>query len=163
MSSDTEADAHNLNRAQRIEMIFSPISSTLETQHIVRTILRGEHESIVKEAEEGDDDTLMPIYAIDQDTVEDGGKIVLDDKIAGELTETPSPVSKIGDISERSMERTETGRERCVAAEAIAWLVGKLLGEVASRGAIDFMDPTLVVLGSHDISALEGVLLGSGH
>ena len=34
----------------------------------------------------GDGDTPMAIYAIDQDTVEDGGKIVLDDKIARELS-----------------------------------------------------------------------------
>ncbi|PUU80194.1 hypothetical protein B9Z19DRAFT_1063644 [Tuber borchii] len=80
------------------------------------TILRGEYESIVKEVEEGSKpvqkylvatglsgeaqhalewtigtvlgagDTLMAIYVIDQDTVEDGGKIFPDDKIGGELS-----------------------------------------------------------------------------
>jgi len=52
MSSNTEAEAHDLHRAQRMEMIFSPITSTPETQS-VRIILRGEYESIVKEAEDG--------------------------------------------------------------------------------------------------------------
>jgi len=41
---------------------------------------------------------------------------------------TQSPLSNIGDISERSRERTEAKRERCIAAEAIARLVGKLWG-----------------------------------
>ena len=176
MSSDTEADVRDLHRAQRMEMSFSPIISTPETQRVVRTILRGEYESIVKEAEEGnkrvrkylvatdlsgeaqhalewtigtvlrDGDTLMAIYAIDQDTVEDGGKIVPDDRIAGELSSqaaavgtslaavnmprtpgTASPRSNFGDISERSRERTKAEEERYVAAEAITRLVEKLL------------------------------------
>jgi len=116
MSSDTEADAHDLHRAQRMGMIFSPITSTPEAQHVVRTILRGEYESIVKDAEEGSKlgekylvatdlsgeaqhalectigtvlgagDTPMAIYVIDHDTVEDGGKIVPDKMIAEELS-----------------------------------------------------------------------------
>jgi len=95
MPSDTEADTLTLHRAQPMEMIFSPITSTSETQRVVRTILRGEYESIVNEAEEGnkpvpnyldstdfrgeaqnalewrigtalrDGDTLMTIYDID--------------------------------------------------------------------------------------------------
>ena len=40
-----------------------------------------------------------------------------------------SPLSNIGDITERSRERTEAERERCDAAEAIARTVGKLLGK----------------------------------
>ena len=42
MPLDTEADARALHRAQPMEMIFSPITSTPETQRAVRTILRGE-------------------------------------------------------------------------------------------------------------------------
>ncbi|CUS13072.1 unnamed protein product [Tuber aestivum] len=161
-----------------MEMIVSPITSTPETQRVVRTILRGEYESIVKEAEEGnkrvqkylvatdlsgeaqhalectigtvlgDGDTLMAIYAIDRDMVEDGDKIVPDDKIAGELSSnaaamgtslaamnmphtpgTCSPISNIGDVSERSSERMEGERRRFIAVEAITRLVEKLLGE----------------------------------
>ncbi|KAG0643598.1 hypothetical protein HOY80DRAFT_1032266 [Tuber brumale] len=41
---------------------------------------------------------------------------------------TPSPLSNIGDISERSRERPEAERKRFIAAEEIARLVGKLLG-----------------------------------
>ena len=52
MSSDTEARVRNLHRAQRMEMSFSPITSTPETQRVIRTILRGECESIVKKVEE---------------------------------------------------------------------------------------------------------------
>ncbi|KAG0128332.1 hypothetical protein HOY82DRAFT_611933 [Tuber indicum] len=93
-------------------VIFSPITSTPETQSVVRTILHGEYESVVKEVEEGtkpvqkvlvamdlsgeaqhalewtigtvlgDGHTLMAIYAIDPDTVEHGGKTFPDDKIA---------------------------------------------------------------------------------
>ncbi|RPB04035.1 hypothetical protein L873DRAFT_1800046 [Choiromyces venosus 120613-1] len=230
MSSDTEADVRDLHRAQRMEMSFSPIISTPEAQRVVRTILRGEYDSIVKEAEEGnkrlrkylvatdlsaeaqhalewtigtvlrDGDTLMAMYAIDQDTVEDGGKIVSDDGIAGELSSqaaavgtslavmnmphtpgTASPLSNIaiGDISERSRERTKAERERYVAAEAVTGLVEKLLKKTRLQvrvtvevihckspkhlltEIIDFVEPTLVVLGSRGRSALKGVLLGS--
>jgi len=96
--------------------IFSPITSTPETRRAVRTILRGEYESIVQEVEEGSKlvqkylvatdlsgeaqhareltigtvlgpgDTLMAIYVIDQDAVVDSGKIFPDNKIAGELS-----------------------------------------------------------------------------
>ena len=88
----------------------------------------------------------MAIYAIDQDTVEDGGKIVLDDRIAGELSSqaaavetslaalnmpqapgTASRLSNMGDVLETSRERTRAGRERYVAAEAITRPVEKLL------------------------------------
>ena len=116
ISSDTEADTRDLHRAQQMEIIFSRISSTPETKPLVRTILHGKYESIVKEAEEGSKwvrmylvatdlsgeaqhalewtigmvlgggDTLMAICAIDQDTMGDGGKIVLDDRIAGALS-----------------------------------------------------------------------------
>ena len=80
--------------------------------------------------------------------MEDGGKTVPDDMIAGELsnygaamgtslgamnmphtTGTPSPPPNMGDISESSRERTEAEPERCIAAGAIARPVGKLLGE----------------------------------
>ena len=76
-----------------------------------------------------DGDILMAIYAIDQDTVEDGGKIVRDDRIAGELSSqaaavetslaalnmpqapgTASRLSNMGDILEASRERTRAGR-----------------------------------------------------
>ncbi|PWW78704.1 hypothetical protein C7212DRAFT_341444 [Tuber magnatum] len=116
ISSDTGADAHDLHRAQRMVMIFSPITSIPETQRVVKTILHGEHEPIVKEVEEGtkrvqkdlaatdlsgeaqhalertigtvlgDGDTLVAIYAIDQDMVEDGGEIFPDGKMAEELS-----------------------------------------------------------------------------
>ena len=42
MPSDTEADARALHSSQPMEMIFSPITSTPETQCAVRTILRRE-------------------------------------------------------------------------------------------------------------------------
>ena len=176
LSSDTEAHVRNLHHTQRMEMSLSPIISTPETQRVIRTTLRGEYELIVKKAEESskwvrkylvatdlsgeaqhalewtirtvlrDGDTLMAIYAIDQDTVGDGGKIVLGDRIAGELSSqaaavetslaalnmpqapgTVSRLSNMGDISERSRERTRAGWERYVAAKAITRLVEKLL------------------------------------
>jgi len=143
MSSDTQADARDLHRAQRMEIIFSPITSTPETQRVFRTILRGEYGS------------MMAIYAIDQDTVGDGGKIVLDDRIAGELSSqaatmgtslaamnmphtlgTASPLSNIGDILRRGWECAEAEREQCIAAEAIARRVGKLLGEMRLQAGV---------------------------
>jgi len=84
-----------------------------------------------------------------------GCKIVSDDKIVGELGSqaaamgtslaamnmphtlgTASPLSNIGDILESGRECTEAERERCVAVEAIARLVGKAFGgdEAAGRG-----------------------------
>jgi len=116
MPSDTEPDARALHCALPMEITLSPITSTPETQRVISTILRGEYELIVKEAEEGNKrelnyldsrdfcgetrnalewrirtalgncDTLMAIYDIDQDTVEDVGKMVTDDRIAGELS-----------------------------------------------------------------------------
>jgi len=114
-SEDTEAEAHDLHRAQRIVIIFSPITSTPEIQRVGRTILCGEYESVVKEADEsnkpvrkhlfatnlsaeaqpalewtigtvlGEGDTLMAIYAINHDMVGHGCKIAPDDRIAREL------------------------------------------------------------------------------
>lgn len=178
MSSDTEADVRDLRRAQRMDMSVSPILSTPESQRVVRTILRGEYAEIYGEAEEGnrrvrkylvatdlsgeaqhalewtigtilrDGDTLMAIYAIDQDTVEGGGKIVSDDGIIADMTSqaaavgsglapatgtsTPGSVSpripfQSLEKSERSRERTKAEQERYVAAEAITGLVSKLL------------------------------------
>lgn len=174
MSSDTEADVRDLRRAQRMDMSISPIVSTPETQRVVRTILRGDYAEIFKEADEGnrrvrkylvatdlsaeaqhalewtigtilrDGDTLMAIYAIDQDTVEDGGRIVFDDidmstqaaavgsSLAPTGTNTPGSVSPgtpfaARERSERSRERTKAERERFVAAEAVTALVSKLL------------------------------------
>ncbi|KAH0611936.1 uncharacterized protein H6S33_009988 [Morchella sextelata] len=177
MSSDTEADVLDLRRAQRMDMSVSPIVSTPESQRVVRTILRGEYAAISKEAEEGnrrvrkylvatdlsgeaqhalewtigtvlrDGDTLMAIYAIDQDSVEDGGKIVSDDGIIADMTtqlavgsnqtltsgtQTPGSASprtpfQVMERSERSRERTKAEQERFVAAEAITSLVSKLL------------------------------------
>jgi len=52
ISLDTEAQVLNLHRAQQMEMSFSPIISTPETQYVIRTMLCGEYELIVKKAEE---------------------------------------------------------------------------------------------------------------
>ena len=105
MSSDTEVGFHDLHHAQQMEMSLSPVTSTPATQRVFRTILRGKYESIIKEVEEGnkwvrkyivaldlsgeaqhalewtigtvltDGDTLMGIYAIDQDAVEDAVRL----------------------------------------------------------------------------------------
>jgi len=175
VSSATEGHVRNRHRAESMEMSFSPITSTPETQRVIRTILGGEYESILKKAEESskwtpkyltatdlsgearyaqewtigtvlrDSDTLMAIYAIDQDTVEDSGKIVLDDRIAGKLSSqaaavetslvalnmpqapgTASRLSNTGDVSETRRERTRAWLELYVAAEAITRRVEKL-------------------------------------
>ncbi|KAI5789031.1 hypothetical protein EDC01DRAFT_123843 [Geopyxis carbonaria] len=175
MSSDQEADDLDIRRAQRMETSISPIVSTPESQRVVRTILRGDYEEIQKEAEDGnrrtrkylvatdlsseaqyamewtigtvlrDGDTLMAIYAVDQDTVEDGSKPVSESSIGDALLEvggqspsgtlTPSqghtpgassPLAKEG-VIEQSRERTKAERERYVAAEAITGVITKLL------------------------------------
>jgi len=53
MPSDTEAEGCDLHCAQRMEMIFSTITFTLEVQCVIKTILCREYKLIVKEAEEG--------------------------------------------------------------------------------------------------------------
>lgn len=100
MSSDTEMDLAELRRAQQMEMNLSQITSTPETSRAVRTITRGDYDTMQREAEEGkrrqrtylvatdmsaeaahalewtigtvlrDGDTLLAIYAIDEDNVD---------------------------------------------------------------------------------------------
>ncbi|CUS15828.1 unnamed protein product, partial [Tuber aestivum] len=137
--------------------------------YLVATDLRGEGQHALKwtiRAVLRDGDTLIAIYAIGQDTVGNCCKIVPDDRIVRGLSSqtaavgtslaamnrhhtpaTVSPLSNIGDISERSRERTIGERKRYVAAEAVI-------------RQIDLMEPTLVVLDPRDRSALEGILLG---
>ena len=112
---NTEADTRDLHRAQQMEIIFTSITSTPDTQPLVRTILHGKYESIVEEAEEGNKwvrmhlvaahlsgrtqhalewaigmvhrgDTRMAISASDRGTTGDGGKMVLDNRIAEALS-----------------------------------------------------------------------------
>ncbi|KAL7266389.1 hypothetical protein RUND412_011066 [Rhizina undulata] len=233
VSSDTEADMRDLKRAQRMEMLQTPIVSTPETQRAVRTIIRGEYDEVVKEAAEAnrrcrkylvatdlsgeaqhalewtigtvlrDGDTLLAIYAADQDTVEDGSKLVPGDDAAElssqvaavgttgltvttnannhpHLPGTSSPLATLGDgVVERSRERTKAEKERFDAAEAISAMVMKLLKKTRLQvkvvvevihckspkhlltEIIDYVEPTLVILGSRGRSALKGVLLGS--
>ena len=100
MSSDAEADLRDIHRAQKMEMIISPLTSTPETHRVVRTIVRGDFDKLQDEAEQGtrrqrtylvatdmsgeaahalewtigtvlrDGDTLLAIYAVDEDTVD---------------------------------------------------------------------------------------------
>jgi len=58
-------DAHDPHNVQRMEMIVSPITSTPETQPVIRTIRRGEYESIVKKAEEGNKPVQKYLVATD--------------------------------------------------------------------------------------------------
>ncbi|PUU77123.1 hypothetical protein B9Z19DRAFT_1128747 [Tuber borchii] len=140
MPSNSGVDARDLHRSQRMEIILSPITATPETQlkeveegnkrvrnSLVAKNLSGEAPHALEWTIEmvlRDSDTLMVIYAINQNTVEDGGKIFPDDRIAGKLSSqaapigtsltpiniphiprTASPLSNIGDISERGRER----------------------------------------------------------
>ena len=100
VSSETEMDLQDLRRAQRMEMIISPITSTPETHRVVRTIVRGDFDALQDEAEQGkrrlrtylvatdmsgeaahalewtigtvlrDGDTLLAIYAVDEDNID---------------------------------------------------------------------------------------------
>ncbi|CUS06695.1 unnamed protein product [Tuber aestivum] len=64
-AEEEQVDAHDPHHVQRMEMIVSPITSTPETQRVVRTILRREYESIVKEAEEGNKQVQKYLVATD--------------------------------------------------------------------------------------------------
>jgi len=100
MTSETELDLQDIRRAQRMEMVISPITSTPETHRVVRTIVRGDFDALQDEAEQGkrrqrtylvatdmsgeadhalewtigtvlrDGDTLLAIYAAGEDSVD---------------------------------------------------------------------------------------------
>lgn len=100
MTSETELDLQDIRRAQRMEMVISQITSTPETHRVVRTIVRGDYDALQDEAEQGkrrqrtylvatdmsgeaahalewtigtvlrDGDTLLAIYAADEDSVD---------------------------------------------------------------------------------------------
>lgn len=174
-SSDQEADDIDIRRAQRMEMSISPIISNPESQRVLRTIVRGDYTSFQKEAANGkrrarrylvatdlsseaqyamewtigtvlrDGDTLMAIYAADQDTVEDGGKSIAEATAGEIMTEinnqayaaatgtltahapnTSSPLAQ-KESAEGSRERTKAERERFTAVEAITNIITKLL------------------------------------
>jgi hypothetical protein len=178
LSSDQEADDIDIRRAQHMETSISPIISNPESQRVLRTILRGDYASFSRDVSEGkrrarkylvatdlsseaqyamewtigtvlrDGDTLMAIYAADQDTVEDGSKPVSESSIGDALMEinsqahaaamgtltpashvpgTSSPLAYKDSVVESSRERTKAERERYVAAEAITGIITKLL------------------------------------
>jgi hypothetical protein len=98
LTSDTEADLTDIKRAQRMNVAISPITSTPESHRVIRTVIRGEFANMQREAEEGlrrqrtylvatdlsdeaahalewtigtvlrDGDTLLAVYAVDEDT-----------------------------------------------------------------------------------------------
>lgn len=100
MTSETELDLQDIRRAQHMEMVISPITSTPETHRAVRTIVRGDFDALQDEAEQGkrrqrtylvatdmsgeaahalewtigtvlrDGDTLLAIYAAGEDSVD---------------------------------------------------------------------------------------------
>ncbi|RPA81035.1 hypothetical protein BJ508DRAFT_184123, partial [Ascobolus immersus RN42] len=53
MSSDAEADLLDLKRAQKMEMVVSPIVSNPETNRAIRSITRGDFDELQNEAEMG--------------------------------------------------------------------------------------------------------------
>ncbi|KAI5809757.1 hypothetical protein DFH27DRAFT_629059 [Peziza echinospora] len=259
MSSEAEADLQDLRRAQRMEMIISPITSTPETHRVVRTIVRGDYDSLLEEIENDqrrqrtylvatdmsgeaahalewtigtvlrDGDTLLAIYAVDEDSVDSSAltpTTTMDNGLPEGVVMAPTsprfplpppmaalpahvtpsspmisfstPVSrsstpppsasrrgsgekKRGISRDRSsiVDRTKAEVERISAAENITQLVTKLLKKTRLQvrcvvevihckspkhlltEMIDYIEPTLVILGSRGRSALKGVLLGS--
>lgn len=113
VSSDQEADDLDIRRAQRMETSLSPILSSPETHRVIRTILRGDYETIQKQSKRTrkylvatdlsseaqyamewtigtvlrDGDTLLAICAVDHDTIEDGSKPVSESSIGEALME----------------------------------------------------------------------------
>ena len=97
VTSDTEAELTDIRRAQRMSVNLSPIDNSIE-HRLIRTIIRGEFSKMQQEAEEGsrrlrtylvatdlsdeaayalewtigivlrDGDTLIAVYAIDEET-----------------------------------------------------------------------------------------------
>ncbi|KAI9841369.1 MAG: hypothetical protein M1837_000752 [Sclerophora amabilis] len=247
MTSDTEADITDIKRAQRMNISVSPINSTPESHRDIRTIIRGEFSKMQQEAEEGlrrqrtylvatdlsdeaahalewtigtvlrDGDTLLAVYAVDEETGTGGGKggdgdsvhgvgigdgaLAVKDHAAliGSLTlkaqqqqqgsagPTPSPLSgksvgpegESASASPDSRQKSKAEQERYQAARDISDRCVKLLRKTRLQvrvvievihckspkhlitEVIDFIEPTLVILGSRGRSALKGVLLGS--
>ncbi|KAI9761762.1 MAG: hypothetical protein M4579_000856 [Chaenotheca gracillima] len=245
MTSDTEADISDIRRAQRMNISLSPITSTPESHRDIRTIIRGEFSKMQQEAEEGlrrqrtylvatdlsdeaahalewtigtvlrDGDTLLAVYAVDEETGTGAGKggdgesvhglaigdghLAVKDQAAviGSLTtkaqqyhtglSQPSPLSgrSLGvesgsaSASPDSRQGSKAEQERYHAAQDISDRCVKLLRKTRLQvrvvvevihckspkhlitEVIDFIEPTLVILGSRGRSALKGVLLGS--
>jgi len=102
MTSDTEAELTDIRRAQRMSVNISPIDNSIE-HRLIRTVIRGEFSQMQQEAEEGsrrlrtylvatdlsdeaayalewtigivlrDGDTLIAVYAIDEESVSGKG------------------------------------------------------------------------------------------
>lgn len=102
VTSDTEAEISDIRRAQRMSVSISGITSTPESHRSIRTVVRGEFSQMQQEADEGkrrvrtylvatdlsdeaayalewtigtilrDGDTLLAVYALDEDS--GGGK-----------------------------------------------------------------------------------------
>ncbi|KAF2488430.1 hypothetical protein BU16DRAFT_226579 [Lophium mytilinum] len=230
VSSDTEADLSEIKTAQMMSMSISPIDSSPEAHRCVRQIVRGNWRKFQEDAEAGlrrqrvylvatdvseeaayalewtigtvlrDGDTLLAVYAVDEDTgtgAEAGVGIgqgataqqetaslmkVLStpQHVAGGLSPGPSPLSQHMSFSEpnfNNMQKTEKERyqaavevsDRCVKLLRKTRLQVRVVVEVFHckspkhmlTEVIDFLEPTLVILGSRGRSALKGVLLGS--
>ncbi|KAF3939809.1 hypothetical protein ABW19_dt0202369 [Dactylella cylindrospora] len=125
-SSDTEADAKDLKSASRLSLSVSPIISTPDTHRVARTIVRGDLASFQSELDAGrrkqrsylvatdlsaeaahalewtigtvlrDGDTLLAIYAIDEESVGDidAHKVILQQS-------EPSPIGSSSLLSNR--------------------------------------------------------------
>lgn len=65
VDSDTEADLSDIRRAQRMELNVSAIHSTPESHRCLRQIIRGEYETLQKEAETGMRRQRMYLVATD--------------------------------------------------------------------------------------------------
>lgn len=103
MTSDTEAELTDIRRAQRMSVNISPIDNSIE-HRLIRTVIRGEFSKMQQEAEEGsrrlrtylvatdlsdeaayalewtigivlrDGDTLIAVYAIDEESGSGSGR-----------------------------------------------------------------------------------------
>ncbi|KKY25798.1 putative universal stress protein [Diplodia seriata] len=157
MTSDTEQDISEIKRAQRMAMTMSPIHSTPAAHRCIRQIIRGDYAGMQREAERGLRRQRMYLVATD-----------LSEEAAYALEWTIGTVLRDGDtllavyaVDEEVGTGGESGAVGIGEGAQMMRDTASLVKTLSSNQRIDFLDPTLVILGSRGRSALKGVLLGS--
>jgi len=231
LDSGTEADIHDIRRAQKLAVIMTPIASYPEVGRCVRTLYRGDFTKTQQEAQDDqrrvrkylvatdlsdeaahalewtigtvlrDGDTLLSIYCVDEETSIRPEAAATEDQIsvgqAATITATTNTTQVLGALGAATIglaslgsahstphspvgrERSRAEQERYRAVEDITERVTRLLRKTKLQvrvvievihckspkhlitEVIDFISPTLVILGSRGRSALKGVILGS--
>ncbi|PMD49851.1 adenine nucleotide alpha hydrolases-like protein [Hyaloscypha bicolor E] len=185
IDSDIEADLDDIKRAQKLLVNMTPIVSTPAFRRCVRTVYRGDFAQMEQEAQNGrrrvrkymvaddlsdeathalewtvgtvlrDGDTLLVIFCADQELGATPKNMGADDPRTEGEKERHRAVQDMTDRVVKLLRKTNLQVK--VVVEVIYCESPKhLMTEV-----IDFISPTLVILGGRGRRALRGVILGS--